>query len=91
MNFLWNPITWILAMINPFAAIYGGPISALIVGILAIIFAVKAKAAEPDKKGMNIASLVIGIVDTVWAGIVFIACVLLSAGAAAAVNAAATM
>ena len=44
-----------------------GQIELLICGVLAIIFSVRGRKNEPDKKDMAIAALVLGIVGSIWA------------------------
>jgi hypothetical protein len=67
-----------------------GQIICIALGVLAIIFAALAMKKEPEKKGFNIAGLVLGIVGASWGLIGLIACVACigigAAGAAAAAN-----
>ena len=62
-----------------------GQIICMALGTLAIIFAAVGMKREPEKKGMNIAGLVLGIVGASWGLISLIVCgVCLGLGAAAA-------
>jgi hypothetical protein len=59
-----------------------GQIICMILGILAIILGVTGMKKQPEKKGMAVAGLVLGIIGTVWGTIALIACVgALGAGA----------
>jgi uncharacterized membrane protein YvlD (DUF360 family) len=62
-----------------------GPIICLTLGTLAIIFAALSMKKEPEKKGLNIAGLVLGIVGAAWGLIDLVICgACLGLGAAAA-------
>lgn len=59
-----------------------GQLIVMVLGILAIILSVLARKKQPEKKGMAVAGLVLGIIGTVWGTIALIACVgALGAGA----------
>jgi hypothetical protein len=51
-----------------------GPIINIALGVLAIVFAVLGMRKAPEKKGLNITGLVLGIVGAAWALIALIVC-----------------
>jgi apolipoprotein N-acyltransferase len=62
-----------------------GQIIYMAIGVIAIVLAVKGKQNEPEKKGMAVAGLVLGIIGTAWAAIALVVCIgILGVGATAA-------
>ncbi len=51
-----------------------GPVICIALGVLAIVFAVLGMKKAPEKKGLNIAGLVLGIVGAAWGLIALIVC-----------------
>ncbi|MDR2144669.1 MAG: DUF4190 domain-containing protein [Treponema sp.] len=63
-----------------------GAIIGIVLGIIAIIFGVKARKDPSQAAGSATAGLVLGIIGTVLSGILFIACVACTAALGAAIT-----
>ncbi len=63
-----------------------GPVICIVLGALAIVFGVLGMKKAPEKKGLNITGLVLGIVAAAWAVIALVVCGAAIAAAAPALD-----